>query len=354
MDGSDKASILGIDSKIVDAIKAIEDSQRRIALVLSDEKKLLGTLTDGDIRRCLLSNGNLETLVSHAMNTNPIFAEEGSPDEYLFSLMKKNNILAIPLVSNSGQFLRLAHISQLSYEEKYNEEIGLSFAVIMAGGLGTRLRPITNNIPKPMVDIGGVPLLERQINNLSKLNVKRVYIAVNYLSEVIEDYFNDGSEHKIEIRYLKEKDILGTAGALSLIKEKPRKPFLVMNGDVLTSSNFTSLVNFHQKEGADLTIAAFSYNIDIPFGVMENEGSHVIEIKEKPSQNFLCNAGIYILSPRTIEAIPKNKKFNMTDLISHQLKETKQVSIFPIHEYWSDIGTSNDLNKARDFYGDKS
>jgi dTDP-glucose pyrophosphorylase len=343
---------LAVDAPLVEAVRAIEASPRRIAVVVSDKGMLLGTLTDGDVRRCLLSGGSLQTTVSEAMNAHPVSAREGSADGYLLDLMRHHNIMAVPQVDEAGRFIRLVHLTDLGHSEVGRGKADFAFAVIMAGGEGMRLRPITNTIPKPMVDIGGVPLLERQIQRLAKAGVTRIYLSVNYLSYVIEDHFGDGSRFGVEIRYLREQEKLGTGGALALLPEKPVAPILVMNGDILTTSDFESLNAFHANQGAEITVAAVDYCIHIPFGVVQNSGSFVTGLIEKPSQRFLCNAGIYALSPSVLEKMPESGVFNMTDLIERCLMAKKPVAVFPVHEYWSDIGTPADLDKARSLFSE--
>jgi len=343
---------LGTDAPLVDAIRAIEASRRRIAVVVSAGGQLVGTLTDGDVRRCLLSGGTLATLVCEAMNAQPLSAPFGSSDGYLLDLMRRGNVMAVPLVSADGRFDRLVHLTDLAPEHASAESAKFAFAVIMAGGEGMRLRPITENIPKPMVEIGGVPLLERQIERLIKAGVKRVYLSVNYLSHVIEGYFGDGARLGIEIRYLREREKLGTGGALSLLPEVPDAPFLVMNGDILTTSDFSSLATFHCNHNADITVAAIDFHVNIPFGVIHNEGPYVTKLAEKPSQRFLCNAGIYVLSPSALGLVPRDRTFNMTDLIEACLRECRSVAVFPVHEYWSDIGTPADLDRARTLFSE--
>ncbi len=343
---------LTLQAPLVEAVRAIEASRRRIAVVVADNGRLLGTLTDGDIRRCLLAGGSLDTSVSEAMNANPLSAPEGSSDCYLLDIMRRGNIMAVPLVDEHDHFVRLVHLIDLAPAEEAREATNFAFAVIMAGGEGMRLRPITENIPKPMVDICGVPLLERQIQRLAKAGLKRVYISVNYLSHVIEDYFGDGASFGLEIRYLKEQQKLGTGGALSLLPERPEAPIVVMNGDILTTSDFGSLNAFHCSHSAAITVAAVDYRINIPFGVIQNKGSYVAGLSEKPSQRFLCNAGIYVLSPQALDLLPQGKAFNMTDLIDVCLATDRPVAIFPVHEYWSDIGTPADLDKARRLFSE--
>src|SRR5688572_23518494 len=334
------------EAQLVEAVRAIEASRRRIAVVVDRDGRVAGTLTDGDIRRCLLVGGTLETPVSQAMNKTPVTAEAGTPDSYVLDLLRRANVMALPLVDEEGRFQRIVHVTDLSEEEEPGRH-GFEFAVIMAGGEGTRLRPLTANIPKPMVDIGGVPMLERQIERLSNAGLKRIYIAVNYLSHVIEEHFKDGSAFGVEIRYLREPERLGTAGALSLLPEKPTAPIILMNGDVLTTSDFASLYDFHLAHGARITVAAVDYRVNIPYGVIRSDGPYVTGLTEKPSQRFLCNAGIYAVSPECLRLLEGVTFTNVTDLIAACLARDMPVAVFPVHEYWSDIGTPDDLEKAR-------
>lgn len=344
---------LDIHALLLDAVRAIETSRRRIAIVVSQDGRLRGTLTDGDVRRCLLAGGSLQTPVSEVMSVNPLTAPVGSPDGYLLDLMHRGNIAAVPLVDAEGRFAGLVHLTDLEPDGKTQGRASFDFAVIMAGGEGRRLRPLTETIPKPMVDIGGVPLLERQVQRLIKAGIKRVYLSVNYLSHVIEDYFGDGERFGLEIRYLKEREKLRTGGALSLLPERPTSPIVVMNGDILTTSDFACLSEFHTSHGAEITVASVDYHINIPFGVIYNDGPYVTELAEKPSQRFRCNAGIYALSPSALDLVPSGQPFNMTDLIAACLAEGRPVAIFPVHEYWSDVGTPADLDKARNQFAEK-
>ncbi len=338
--------------RLMDAVRAIEVSKRRMAVVVDGNGLLLGTLTDGDIRRHLLAGGSLETKVSKAMNPSPLTAQIGSPDGYMKDVMRQGNVMALPLVDQSGYFLRLIHLMDLETGGTVASVStqGFSFAVIMAGGEGTRLRPLTEAIPKPMVKIGGVPLLERQIKRLAKVGISRVYISVNYLSHIIEGYFGDGRDFGIEISYLNEQEKLGTAGALSLLPEQPDMPILVMNGDILTNSDLGSLYSFHMVHGAKITVAAIDHRVDIPYGVIRSDGPFVTGLVEKPSERFLCNAGIYAVSPEALNLLQEGKHSNMTDLIDACLELNLPVAVFPVHEYWNDIGTPDDLEKAREYF----
>lgn len=344
-------AVLNPDALLMAAVRGIEATRRRMAVVVDTEHRLLGTLTDGDVRRCLLAGGSLQTPASQAMNSSPLVAEEGAPAGYLLDLMRKRNVLALPIVDAEGRFKRLIHLTDLEYHEPLTPIAAeFDFAVIMAGGEGMRLRPLTATIPKPMVDIGGTPLLERQIESLAKAGLKRVYLSVNYLSHVIEQHFGDGAGFGVEIRYLREQEKLGTAGALALLPEKPSRPIVVMNGDILTTSDFGSLYAFHQTHAAQVTVAAVDYRVSIPYGVINTEGVFATGLVEKPSQRFLCNAGIYAVSPQALNLLQVTGHLNMTDVIDSCLVRDMPVAVFPVHEYWSDIGTPDDLEKARAFF----
>jgi dTDP-glucose pyrophosphorylase len=336
------------EARLMDAVQAIEVSRRRMAVVVAGDGRLLGTLTDGDIRRHLLTGGSLEAQVSEAMNISPHAADIDSPDGYMKDLMRRRNVVALPLVDQRGRFVRLIHLMDLEQgATETSGASGFSFAVIMAGGEGTRLRPLTDAIPKPMVDIGGVPLLERQIQRLAKVGIGRVYISVNYLGHIIEEYFGNGRDFGLEICYLREQEKLGTAGALSILPERPDGPVIVMNGDILTTSDFDSFYTFHTTHGAKITVAAIDHRVHIPYGVIRADGPFVKGLVEKPSERFLCNAGIYAVSPEALSLLPEGKCSNMTDLIDTCLLRNLPVTVFPVHEYWNDIGTPDDLEKAR-------
>jgi dTDP-glucose pyrophosphorylase len=343
------------ESPLVEAVRAIEASRRRIAVVVESDGRLVGTLTDGDVRRCLLAGGTLDTPLTDAMNRQPIVADVGSSDSHVLGLMRQGNIMAVPLVDASGRFQGLLHLSDLSVEAQgQTEPAGFSFAVIMAGGEGTRLRPMTQTVPKSMVDIGGVPLLERQIERLTRAGLTRVYISVNYLSHMIEDHFGDGRAFGIEVLYLKEEEKLGTAGALTLLPERPAAPIVVMNGDILTTFDLGNLHRYHEQHGAFVTVAAVDYRINVPYGVICTDGAYVTELQEKPSQRFLCNAGVYAVSPGTLHLLARSRHCDMTELIAACIDQQHRVAVFPVHEYWSDIGTIDDLERARAFFAKTS
>ena len=343
--------MLNPEAKLMDAVRAIESSHRRMAVVIDADQRLIGTLTDGDVRRCLLADGSLQTPVSQAMNASPLVANEGSSARHLIDLMRKRNVMAVPIVDERMRFKRLVHLIDLELPEmSASTPAEFDFAVIMAGGEGSRLRPITATIPKPMVEIDGTPLLERQIARLVRAGIKRIYLSVNYLGHVIENYFGDGSGFGVEIHYLREREKLGTAGALALLPERPTGSILVMNGDILTTSGVGNLYDFHQTHDAHVTVAAVDYRVNIPYGVINTKGAYATGLVEKPLQRFLCNAGIYAVSPQALDLLQGTGHLNMTDIIDACLSRGIPVAVFPVHEYWSDIGTPDDLEKARAFF----
>jgi NDP-sugar pyrophosphorylase family protein len=307
----------------------------------------MGAITDGDIRRGILSGHGLDSMVTAVMNADPLTADAESSEPYLLQLLNKNGLEAIPLVDIAGRFVRVTHCSELGEAGKIGGAEGFHAAVIMAGGEGRRLRPLTNDRPKPMIDVGGMPLLERLVRSAVKAGLPRIYIAINYLRDQIECHFGDGSRFGVPIAYIREEHKLGTAGALSLMDEVPDGPLLVVNGDVLTTSDYSHMLRFHREHDAAISVGAVEYHVKIPYGVLDTDGVWVTAVREKPSQRFLCNAGIYALSPEVLKLIPEGQFFDMPELIDAAIAGGGRVCTFPIHEYWTDIGNAADLVRAR-------
>ena len=331
-----------------DAVAAIERSRRLIAAVVGADGQLLGILSDGDIRRALLAGRELDAPAADAMTRSPITALVSLRDDELVELMLSRGTAAVPVVDDLGRFVRIVHLLDFDSRsaEVAGEAHGYAAAVIMAGGEGKRLRPLTAERPKPMIDIGGVPLIERLVRAMVKSGLNRIYISTNYLGHLIEDHFGDGRNFGADIKYLREREKLGTAGALSLLPERPDGPILVVNGDVLTNSDFGKLLDYHRETQAFVTVGAVIYRVQIPFGVLRLKGHHAVGLEEKPSESFLCNAGIYVLGPEAFDFLPAAGAIDMTDLIAGAIAAGSNVSVFPIHEYWTDIGSPGDLQKA--------
>lgn len=340
--------VLPPTATIRDAIAAIEQSRRLIAAIVDGDGRLLGVVSDGDIRRSILAGRPLDALVTAAMTAEPIKGLEAEGQDAWVHQMLSRGVAAIPVVDAAGHFGRIVQVDDfLDDAVAPGRADGFWGAVIMAGGEGRRLLPFTTHRPKPMIEIGGVPLLERQVCGLVAAGLRRIYISTHYLGHLIEDHFGNGSAFDADIRYLREKVKLGTAGSLSLLSERPVGPLLVMNGDVLTTSDYGRLLAYHEEHQALMTMGVIDYRVEIPFGVVRVAGTSAVALEEKPSQSFLCNAGIYALSPDALDLIPFDKACNMTDIITGAIAAGRTVSVFPIHEYWTDIGNPADLERAR-------
>lgn len=345
------------NSKSIEVIKIIEESKKRMAVVLSVKKKVIGTITDGDIRRHLLIKKNLNFVAKDIMQKNPITLHYKSEKKIILYNLKKYNIRAIPLVDRNGILKKIIHEDDLQ-NNTINKSFDITFkyAFIFAGGEGKRLFPITKNTPKPMIDLNGVPLIESQIRKLSLLNIKNIFISVNYKADVIIRYLGDGKKYGVKIKYVREKNKLGTAGPLSNLPQsilKSKDPLLVINGDVYTNHNFGYLYEFHKNQKSNFTICASQYKVDIPFGVIKNKDMNLLTLEEKPSEDFLCNAGIYAINPKIINIIPKNQFLNMNEFIDICKNKKYKITVFPLHEYWKEIGNKNDLSKVRKYLKDE-
>lgn len=328
-------------------IETIDRNKDGIVLVVDEAGKMVGTVTDGDIRRFLLAKRSLDEPCSQVMWTKPIVGQTNAPKEALLALMQRHRLRNLPLVDPDGKPKRVLNWSDL-FEESSPRSVRT--AVVMAGGEGKRLWPLTESMPKPMVTVGDKPILENIVGNLVKAGITEIFLSVNYQADVIEKHFGDGSAFGAKISYLREKGKLGTAGSLSLLPQIPSEPLIVMNGDVLTSVPFDRLLDFHHTHRSVMTIASIQYHFQIPYGVLNLAGSYVIGMEEKPSKKFLCNAGIYVLNPEAVDLVPVGKPFNMTELGEELIRHGLPVSAFPMHEHWIDIGQKEDLAKARAYY----
>ncbi len=340
--------IIEPSATIRDAMTCIDKNGKGICLVVDQERSLLGSISDGDIRRAILKNVNLDlplmSLLDERKKTTgrgPITAPEGTSDADLLRLMNVYEVRQIPVVDAERHVLKVAFLSDLIREY----ELPVT-AVVMAGGFGTRLRPLTENTPKPMLTIGDRPILERMIEQLKKTGIQRVNLTTHYKPEAISEHFGDGAGFGVEIKYVHEDQPLGTAGAIGLIDEVDG-PLLVINGDILTHVDFRAMLAFHRKHQAMLTVAVRQYAVQVPYGVMECDGARVLGVSEKPKMQFLVNAGIYLLEPRARKHIPAGERFDMTDLIKCLIQESHKVVSFPIVEYWLDIGQYPDYEKAQ-------
>ena len=339
-----KISQICLDNKatVRKCIKVIDENKQGIALIVDEKRRLIGTVTDGDIRRFVLVGHSIDEPVTQVMWTKPMTVSLDASEKEIKELMNKHLLSNIPVLDSMGRPIRIINLRDIVPKESVCQ-----FAVIMAGGEGRRLKPITETIPKPMIKVDDKPILENIIYDLKESHIVDIYISVNYKTDIIESYFKDGSAHGVNISYLKEDKKLGTAGALTLLPETPSNPILVINGDVLTKTNFLRFMEFHKQHRCVMTVAATQYRLDVPYGVLNISSHYLLGIEEKPEQRFLCNAGIYMLNPEALSQIPRNAAFDMTELIKELIRKGLPVTTFPIHEYWVDIGQMDDLKKVR-------
>jgi len=336
---------LNINSTIKEALKIIDSGAMRIALVVDSENKLLGTLSDGDIRRGLLKNLSLDDVIEDLYSKNPTIASTNDSNERIIQKAISKQVYQIPIVDENNYLVDIVNLATLLNVSKKRNRV-----ILMAGGLGTRLRPLTEDMPKPMLKVGNKPILETIIKNFANHGFVNITISLNYKGEMIKDYFGDGSKFGVNIDYVEETMRLGTAGALSLIENKPNEPFFVMNADLLTDVNFSNLLDFHSFANANATMCVREYEYQVPYGVIEVVESNITSIVEKPMQKFFVNAGIYVLSPKVFDYIPKNEFYDMPTLFNTLIEKEKKVISFPIHEYWLDIGRMSDFEQAQSEY----
>ncbi len=329
-----------------DAISAIDRSRRQIALVIDADGRLLATVTDGDVRRGILRSVDLDGPVTQVMHTSPTIAREGEDDREVRRLIREYKLQHVPVVDGEGFLIDLATVDELFGVAPRETRV-----VLMAGGLGTRLRPLTEKMPKPMLPIGGKPLLEQIIGVFVDQGFQHISISVNYRKEIVQDYFGDGKKFGVDIDYIEEDAPLGTAGALSLLKERPTRPFIVMNGDLLVSLRFDRLLKFHKDLDATGTLVVREHEYQVPYGVVRSENDLMTGIDEKPVERYFVNGGIYVLSPEALDEIPKGEALDMPSLLTNLTDTGKRVAVFPMSEYWRDIGRIDDLEAARTEFG---
>lgn len=327
-------------SSIKDAIGCLDRSALKIAIVLDENDLLLGTITDGDIRRGLLRGLKLTDSAVEIMNKNPVTASADMSRDTVLHLMVENKLQQIPLTNNN------ALIGLYTWENFAEPIVRKNSMVIMAGGLGTRLRPHTEDCPKPMLLVSGKPMLEHIMLKAIAEGFKHFLVAVNYLGHIIEEYFGSGERYGVRIEYIKESKPLGTAGALSLIQELTDHPFIVTNGDLISEISYGDLLDFHERYAADATMSIRDYEWQIPFGVVKTDGLNVVGFEEKPIFNSRINAGIYVLNPAILGNLIPNSYCDMPELLEQVRINHGSVLAYPMHEPWIDVGRPDDLSRA--------
>lgn len=337
-----KHLIINKSVTLFDALNQLNSNSGGTLIVIGTNGDLVGTLTDGDIRRSLLNGKSLENTVECSMRTPPVYASFYSTLRERSELLSRNNIALLPIVNSDGKLCGAEIRTILSESARLP-----NYAIIMCGGLGTRLGDLTRNCPKPMLRIGGIPILERIVTGLMKYGISRFFFATNYLREQIEDYFCNGSKWNIEIGYLRESKRLGTGGALSLLPFKPADPVLIMNGDLLTDIDFSKFLDFHKENNASATMGIVEFSYQNPYGVIRYEQSALLGIEEKPIQSWYINSGIYIINPNILDYIPSETYIDMPAILLKALQNGEKVNVYPIYETWLDIGREDDFKLAQ-------
>ena len=337
-----KKNILNEKSSIKEALNLLDILKIKIIFVINTSRVFCGTITDGDIRRGLLRGVTLESKVADLMNKNSISAKNGKSEVELKDLASQNGIKCIPILSNDNI------LEDIFYLDEDLPKGDIKNAVfIMAGGFGKRLRPLTDNCPKPMLKIAGKPILEIIIEKFIDAGFRRFYISTHFLPEVIKEYFKDGSHMGINIKYLHEEVPLGTGGAISMLpSDEINEPFIMINGDVVTNVNLEKLLDFHTENNSLATVCARQFDQQVPYGVINHDKLNITSITEKPINSYLVNAGIYVLDRDILNFVRKKELIDMPDVIEKAINKKYKVSVFPIHEYWLDVGQKNDFSQA--------
>jgi dTDP-glucose pyrophosphorylase len=340
-------ALTNTDASLEQAIEILDKAALRIALIVDDEGRLQGTLTDGDVRRALLKHLPLGTPVAEVMNPNPRVAKQGWTESRVLAMLEEHDLLQLPLIDDNRNVVGLTNLHDLLNKHRYDNPVFL-----MAGGFGTRLRPLTNNCPKPMLKVGDKPILEQILLGFVNAGFHRFYISTHYMPEVIRDHFGSGEKWGVSIEYIHEEEPLGTGGALGLLPhEDINLPLFVMNGDLLTSLNIRSFLEFHESHGSLATMCVRKYEHQVPYGVITSEGTQIKSMIEKPVHKFFVNAGIYLLNPELVKSVGRGVRVDMPTLLEQQIEEGRPVNMFPVHEYWLDIGQMGDFQRAQDEVG---
>ncbi len=327
------------------ALEIIDLGAMKLALITDETDRLIGTLSDGDIRRGLLKGLGMDDPIADIYNRQPVTCKINDSKEQVIQTAVSRRIYQIPLLNELGQVVKLAEIDHLLRKEKLPNTV-----VIMAGGKGKRLMPLTEKTPKPMLPVGGRPILESLITRLQQQGFSNILISINYLGDLIKSHFGDGHAFGVNIDYIEENQKMGTAGALSLIDKQLADPVLIMNGDILTNVNFENLLDFHRQSQASATMCIREYGLEVPYGVVRLNQNNIIAIEEKPVQQFYVNAGIYVLDPTVISDLDQGTAIDMTQIFEDLVTKQAHTVSFPIREFWMDIGKLEDYNRANNEY----
>lgn len=339
-----RKSVVSAELSTREVMKRIEESSLQIALVLDSSDRLLGTVTDGDIRRAILAGSDLNWPIRDIMNMSPTTVDRSEDVNSIRQILRTKQLRHIPIIED-GKVVGLERLDELDIAPPRDNPV-----ILMAGGRGQRLHPLTTNVPKPMLRLSGRPILEYVLLELASQGFRNFFLSVNYLGDQIEAHFGNGSDHGVRIEYLREEAPLGTAGALSLIGERFEVPALVMNADILTKLDFMRLIEAHEKAAPAATVCVRQYEHQIPFGVTVTADNRLLEIVEKPVVRHLVSAGIYVIDADVVNDLIPNRCVDMPDLLAGLVERGKFVQVFPISEYWLDVGRHEDMDRAHKEY----
>ncbi|MDE0839157.1 MAG: nucleotidyltransferase family protein [Kiritimatiellae bacterium] len=326
---------------ILEALKIIDHGLLGMAMVTNESGQLVGMVADGDVRRGLLRGVTLQDSVETVMNPSPVTANRSTSRSMILKTMVELKLHQMPITDDEGRIVNLVVFDELVTPGKKE-----NLVVLMAGGEGKRLRPLTNDTPKPMLKVGDRPILETILESFLDLGFYRFVFAVNYKASQIQKHFGDGSKWGVSITYLEEDTPLGTAGALSLLQERPEQPIFVMNGDILTKVNYSRLLDFHQSQKSEATMCVRKHSYEVPYGVVNYKDSFITSIEEKPNHKYFVNAGVYVINPSCLDLLKKDQPYNMTTLFSDLIAKQKPTTVFPLREYWIDIGRQDKFDQA--------
>lgn len=327
-----------------EAMSTLDRGGLQIAVVVDEGRHVLGTLTDGDIRRALLRQLPMSTPAHEVMGHSPQTARASASKEEVLAQMERRRLLHIPIVDEQSRIVGIQTLHDLLHPKRRDNAVFL-----MAGGFGKRLQPLTDHCPKPLLNVGDKPILEIIIENFVAAGFRRFFISTHYRPEMIRERIGDGSRWNIEVEYVHEDEPLGTGGALGLLpKNRIREPMFMMNGDLLTNLDFNKLLDFHDSHDGVATMCVREYEHRVPYGVIESDGLRVMSMVEKPAYRYFINAGIYVLSPDVLDAVTPGQSIDMPTLLEQRMTAGEQINMFPVHEYWLDIGRMEDFQRAQD------
>ena len=327
------------DQTVKDAFAATAAGTDRLAVVV-DDGRVLGVLTDGDIRRAALRGVAMDSAVGEMLSVAPLLCSPDQSDDEVREILRAHRLPAVAVVDADRRLVGVRRMADLD-----PDAVAAAVGVLMVGGRGERLRPLTDKLPKPLLRIGGAAIVERLISSFRAAGVRDVYLTLNYMAEQFEEKLGTGEQHGVRLHYIRETQAMDTAGSLSLL-EPPATPLLVSNGDLVTTVDFAAMVDFHRYHAADLTVAGVEYAAQVPYGVLQTAEHHLLHIEEKPTLRQLVSAGMYVLQPEVLRYVPGDRPFKMTDLMDALLRDGRTVTVFPLLERWSDIGTRDEFERV--------